>query len=169
MFFCLGASFFIFPPQELARLSKTVLASIFAVQNFFLLSEAGYFDADSINKPLLHVWSLSIEEQFYLLWPFLYFLFLHKSNKKAIGFVFIAIVFSVSISLFFTYYGNYEKYIFYLLPFRFYEFLLGVLAFFLKDLFIFSNKFFKSPYMSVFYCCYYSFLYLATKKHRNTI
>jgi peptidoglycan/LPS O-acetylase OafA/YrhL len=34
-------------------------------------SEAGYFDAEAIRKPLLHLWSLGVEEQFYLFWPML--------------------------------------------------------------------------------------------------
>ena len=41
------------------------------VSNFALWSEAGYFDAPPHSKPLLHLWSLGIEEQFYLLWPLL--------------------------------------------------------------------------------------------------
>lgn len=36
-----------------------------------LWSEAGYFDAEAIRKPLLHLWSLGVEEQFYLFWPLL--------------------------------------------------------------------------------------------------
>jgi len=36
-----------------------------------LLSEAGYFDGSAVTKPLLHLWSLGIEEQFYIVWPVL--------------------------------------------------------------------------------------------------
>jgi peptidoglycan/LPS O-acetylase OafA/YrhL len=49
-------------------------ASIF-LSNFRLLHESGYFDNAAETKPLLHLWSLAIEEQFYILWPFLLWLF----------------------------------------------------------------------------------------------
>lgn len=58
-------------PSELERLGKHVVAGTTFVSNFTLLSEAGYFDTGAETKPLLHLWSLAIEEQFYLAWPWL--------------------------------------------------------------------------------------------------
>jgi peptidoglycan/LPS O-acetylase OafA/YrhL len=55
--------------HELESLMRHTVASAFFVQNFNLLGEVGYFDTEAQLKPLLHLWSLSIEEQFYLLWP----------------------------------------------------------------------------------------------------
>ncbi len=66
--------FFLFSPQHLERLGKSVIAALFSVSNFFFWSESGYFDTASDLKPLLHTWSLSVEEQFYLVWPLLIFL-----------------------------------------------------------------------------------------------
>lgn len=60
-------------PDELARLGKHTLAGAFFASNFILLGEGGYFDIAAEHKPLLHLWSLSIEEQFYLAWPLLLF------------------------------------------------------------------------------------------------
>ena len=56
-------------PGEFKALGRHVVAGAAFVSNLALWSEAGYFD--SANKPLLHMWSLGVEEQFYLLWPVL--------------------------------------------------------------------------------------------------
>ncbi len=58
-------------PDELQRLSQHVVAGIGFASNFLLWSELGYFDPAAETKPLLHLWSLSVEEQFYLVWPVL--------------------------------------------------------------------------------------------------
>ena len=60
--------FFLFS-SEFASLGKHVLASSFFAQNFNLLSESGYFTEDALRMPLLHLWSLAIEEQFYIVFP----------------------------------------------------------------------------------------------------
>jgi peptidoglycan/LPS O-acetylase OafA/YrhL len=57
-------------PDELAQLGKHMAGGAGFVQNFLLWSEAGYFDTHSELKPLMHLWSLAIEEQFYLIYPF---------------------------------------------------------------------------------------------------
>jgi peptidoglycan/LPS O-acetylase OafA/YrhL len=56
-------------PDEFQRLGKHLAAGAGFATNFILWGEAGYFDASSDTKPLLHLWSLAIEEQFYILWP----------------------------------------------------------------------------------------------------
>jgi peptidoglycan/LPS O-acetylase OafA/YrhL len=56
-------------PDELRQLGKHVVAGVLFVSNLLLYTEAGYFDADAETKPLLHLWSLGIEEQFYIVWP----------------------------------------------------------------------------------------------------
>lgn len=67
-------------PQEFISLAKNILAGTTFTSNFLLWSEAGYFDVAAISKPLLHLWSLGIEEQFYIVWP----LFLIFSKYYAI-------------------------------------------------------------------------------------
>jgi peptidoglycan/LPS O-acetylase OafA/YrhL len=57
--------------EEYQRLGRHTLAAISFLLNFLLMREAGYFDVVSDAKPLLHLWSLSVEEQFYLVWPVL--------------------------------------------------------------------------------------------------
>ncbi len=55
--------------DEYHRLGKHAASAIVFLLNFQLMGEAGYFDVASDSKPLLHLWSLSVEEQFYLVWP----------------------------------------------------------------------------------------------------
>jgi peptidoglycan/LPS O-acetylase OafA/YrhL len=56
-------------PAAYAQLSSDVFASAAFFANIALLLQSGYFDIESGKKPLLHLWSLGIEEQFYLFWP----------------------------------------------------------------------------------------------------
>jgi peptidoglycan/LPS O-acetylase OafA/YrhL len=66
--------------DEYQKLGKHILSSLLFVQNFTLVQESGYFDTSSHLKPLLHLWSLSVEEQFYLLWPIVLFFFVKKRH-----------------------------------------------------------------------------------------
>jgi peptidoglycan/LPS O-acetylase OafA/YrhL len=56
-------------PAAYARLGTDVFAGAAFFPNIALLLQSGYFDVESGKKPLLHLWSLGIEEQFYLFWP----------------------------------------------------------------------------------------------------
>jgi peptidoglycan/LPS O-acetylase OafA/YrhL len=67
--FALGWYFLL--PAELVSFEKNLVASVLFSANLMLLSEVGYFDLAAHVKPLLHLWSLGIEEQFYLVWPWL--------------------------------------------------------------------------------------------------
>ena len=67
--------------DEYKLLGKHISATAFLIPNWIFWSESGYFDYAANTKPLLHLWSLGVEEQFYLFWPItLYLLFIYKLN-----------------------------------------------------------------------------------------
>lgn len=63
------AGWYVLLPDEFQRVGKDLAAGAGFATNFILWDEAGYFDVASETKPLLHLWSLAIEEQFYIVWP----------------------------------------------------------------------------------------------------
>ncbi|EFL50801.1 acyltransferase 3 [Solidesulfovibrio fructosivorans JJ]] len=76
-------------PDEYSALGKHVFGGSSFLSNFFLWHESGYFDVAAKSKPLLHLWSLGIEEQFYIVFPLL--LFLCVKGKLRVGFVIAAL------------------------------------------------------------------------------
>jgi peptidoglycan/LPS O-acetylase OafA/YrhL len=76
---CLG--WMILSGPEFADLGKHIVAAAVFANNILLWSQSGYFDAPAATKPLLHLWSLGVEEQFYLLVPFL--LWLSSAGRRA--------------------------------------------------------------------------------------
>ncbi|WP_217476624.1 acyltransferase family protein [Stutzerimonas stutzeri] len=139
---CLILSFLLFTPQHFQRFGGELTYSIFSLSNFFFWSESGYFDTSSDFKPLLHTWSLSVEEQFYMLWPALLVLLLRAKSKAIVLFA-LAAAFAVSLGLNLVFadgqsstlsslaptvagwFSDGASTIFYLTPFRVFEFAVG--------------------------------------------
>jgi peptidoglycan/LPS O-acetylase OafA/YrhL len=95
----LAVGFFILYWNEYAELGKHVARGMAFVSNFMLAKGSGYFDSAANTKPMLHLWSLAIEEQFYILWPIL-LIFLYK-RKLSIPYVTLGIgVLSFSFALY---------------------------------------------------------------------
>jgi peptidoglycan/LPS O-acetylase OafA/YrhL len=113
---------FVLLPDELKQLGKHIAAGAGFGSNFVLLSESGYFDNLSETKPLLHVWSLGIEEQFYLIWPF--FMYLIWKQQK-IFLLIIATIFIVSFLLNVGRIHHHAISVFYSPQSRFWELLIG--------------------------------------------
>ena len=87
-------------PTDYALLGKSIAASAAFIYNFVLLHEQGYFDAVSELKPLLHLWSLGIEEQFYVVWPILMVLGMRKkAAPSAIAKIILLISFGINVVL----------------------------------------------------------------------
>ena len=74
---CYALGWFLLFEDEYSALGKNIAGGTGFISNFILWNDSGYFDQSSELKPLLHLWSLAIEEQFYLVWPLLLW-FAHK-------------------------------------------------------------------------------------------
>jgi len=74
LLFCSVFGWLFLLAEEYAALGKHTAAGAGFISNFIFWNEAGYFDSAADTKPLLHLWSLGIEEQFYIFWPLLIWL-----------------------------------------------------------------------------------------------
>ncbi len=92
-------SYFYIPNNEIKVFTNSVVSSLFFYSNFFFQFNTGYFDLAAEYQPLIHTWSLSIEEQFYILFPIFLLLF-YKSNYKLLLFIILIL------SLFFAQWGG---------------------------------------------------------------
>lgn len=111
-------------PVDFASYLRSVNASLFFASNlFFSKNNIGYFATSSVDKPLLHIWSLSLEEQFYFVFPFILWLaFRYLKSPWKMQMVVVGLCL-VSIASGLLDYGSYQKY--YLPQIRAYELLIG--------------------------------------------
>jgi peptidoglycan/LPS O-acetylase OafA/YrhL len=94
---CLAFGWFALLPDEYKQLGKHVIGGAGFISNFFFWQEAGYFDNAAETKPLLHLWSLGIEEQFYIVWPLLlYMAWKRKANLLIISMVLVIASFTLN-------------------------------------------------------------------------
>jgi len=86
--------------DEFAQLGKHVASGATFITNFILVDEIGYFDNDSKTKPMLHLWSLAVEEQFYIIWPFILWLAWKIKFNLLLFTIFVAVLsFYLNLSL----------------------------------------------------------------------
>ena len=121
----LFAWFWLTPP-DLKNFGQSLVATATFSSNFLFWLESGYFDATSELKPLLHTWSLAVEEQFYIVVPFLLWAIFHRKFNKIM--LFLAILFFAGLLFSEWSSSNYPDFSFYLLPARSWELLIGVIA-----------------------------------------
>jgi len=111
-------------PRELESYRQSLFSTAGLFSNFYFWQQSNYFSPSVDYLPLIHTWSLGVEEQFYLIFPFAFLLlFLAKRNANRILWVLLA----GSLSIFIILANNYPVITFYLLPFRIWEILIGVL------------------------------------------
>lgn len=133
LFFVVAVTFIVgailLPPQHFKSLSRSTVFSFFGAANFDFWLQSGYFDADAIKKPLLHIWSLAVEIQFYAVWPMVVFLCFMKSRSRTL----LAIVTVTALACSFgaaVYTMQAEQTAaFFMMPFRLWEFCAGGIVF----------------------------------------
>jgi peptidoglycan/LPS O-acetylase OafA/YrhL len=115
---------FVLPPRALTELANSVVAtSLFSSNVYFWNANRGYFEGPSEISPLLHTWSLAVEEQFYIAFPILLLLALRVSRRFAASLILGIVVVSFALSVWAS--VNAPTANFYLAPTRIWELLLG--------------------------------------------
>ncbi len=117
------ASVFVLLPADLAAYSRSLMATLLFASNIYFLRNAGYFDADSELNPLLHTWSLSVEEQFYIFFPIALWLAFLVARRHLALLLIAALVVSFALAVWAS--GAQPSAGFYLPPTRAWELLIG--------------------------------------------
>ena len=140
-------------PDPLENFGQSLVATSIFSNNILLFATSGYWDLPSEFKPLLHTWSLGVEEQYYILFPLLLlFTWKYGSNISFYIIIFLAIVSFILSEL--SWYldkdiikirmGDLNNANFYLIPFRAWEILIGSIAVFIvRKHHIVKNSFFE--------------------------
>jgi len=126
----LSYGYFNYYDDDFLSLFKASISSLFYYSNYYFVNNQSYFDINNELQLFLHTWSLSVEEQFYIVFPFI-FLFAIKQRKVPkilIVFLSISLLSLISTFLIGIQYFNFK---FYAVFFRFWEFLFGSISFFL--------------------------------------
>ncbi|MDA9215123.1 acyltransferase [Planktomarina temperata] len=129
MFVCIPFAWLWMLPSQMKDFSQSLVAVSLFASNILFWIESGYFDAAAEEKPLLHTWSLAVEEQYYVLFPIFLFLAWRYGKNR----VFWMIVVMASFSLLLSEWGwrNKADANFYLAPTRAWELFAGSIAAFI--------------------------------------
>ncbi len=118
-------AFFILLPEDFSSYGRSVIAVVLSLSNFYFWREnGGYFDGSVQEVPLLHTWSLSVEEQFYLVWPLFMVLTAKYLENRSYLLILLAITF---LGMLFSQWVSEITFgaAYYLLPTRAFELLMG--------------------------------------------
>ncbi len=115
-------SFFVYSPNELKNFSQSIVSSVTYTSNIYFFNKTGYFSGNLNTSPLIHTWSLAVEEQFYIFFPLILSLII-SFKEKIIKFIIISLAFASFISIFF--FVNVEDFNFFMASSRVWELLAG--------------------------------------------
>jgi len=87
-------------PLDFVGYSKSLLATLGFSANIYFWSDTNYFARLAEEKPLLHIWSLGVEEQFYVVFPFLLLLIMRIARKRVMAFISILILASLLLNIY---------------------------------------------------------------------
>ena len=119
-----AAAWFILPPQQMQTYGQSLVATTAFASNVFFWLKSGYFGGDAELFPLLHMWSLSVEEQYYVFFPFLALIAAWGRPKLLNGLM--AAVLLASLALCLSYAPREQMMAFFLTPMRAWELMFGV-------------------------------------------
>ena len=121
------AGYFILLPNEGVTYIESLFSTLLYFSNFYFYTQSDYFNTAMEFAPLLHTWSLSVEEQFYILFPFI-LLFIYKIKKESIIYLLIILgVLSLVLSQIFIHFDQ-NSFAFFASPTRFFQFIIGGLV-----------------------------------------
>jgi len=130
LFACLLVTWFWMPPTEFKEFSVSIITVSLFVYNLFYIHLHSYFTPEAGEQPLLHTWSLAVEEQYYLLIPLLIVLFWNFKRQWLIAFILLVATISFCVSEYGSRYHSAAN--FYLTPSRAWELLIGTLLAFIN-------------------------------------
>jgi peptidoglycan/LPS O-acetylase OafA/YrhL len=139
--------YLVFGPPDLSLFKETIFA-LFGLSNLYYINYSRDYFNNVFEDPLGHTWSLGVEEQFYIVFPVLIFLFLNKKNNYNNLIITLSTIFIISLIFFSFNFKDNQLLSFYFSPYRFWEFLIGTF-FYLYRKKIKFNKFIF--YLSIFF------------------
>ncbi len=119
-----------FTPNDLLKLSESLIWSSLSAANFYFNSsiDTGYFAQSSNTVPLLHLWSLGVEEQFYIIWPFILLLLVTYVGSPLLRIFLVGVLLTISLVLADLLTPVNHSFSYYMLPTRAWELLAGAIA-----------------------------------------
>ncbi len=135
LIFTIPFAYILLPPKDLYIYLNSFVSSVLFYSNFFFQNLDFYNSPNSKLFPLLHMWSLSIEEQYYIIFPIILFLIYKFRKRHLFSFLIILTLFSIFLNVI-----DFGNIMFYQLHFRIWEFFIGVIFTFTSKKFEFSTN-----------------------------